>query len=143
MTVVAQVPDGMLPVPLGTSGPTTPVLEGQSVRFGPLAELPPGQALTYRVLVRADRVGQYRFRAEVSSGALPVPRPGETTTEVIAAVPAFPDATPAVRPTPHQISLRVGTLSGGRRQRPSPDKRFSTCPTDAAPNRPPWTPAGA
>ncbi len=84
IAVTATLPEGMVPSPLGTTGPpnTRPETVGQVVRFNPVAELPPGQSLVYRVRVRANQAGQFRFRAEVSVPGMSQPRVTEAGTEV-------------------------------------------------------------
>jgi len=85
--LVARVPAQMLPVTLGTIGPTDATLEGQVFRFAPLLELLPGKTATYRIRVRAQQVGDVRFRAEATSRAQPTAQVSETATQIIAAAP--------------------------------------------------------
>jgi uncharacterized repeat protein (TIGR01451 family) len=82
--VVAMVPDGMVPAPLGTTGPgpTQFVIDRQTVSFNPVMEVRPGETLTYRVRVRARQAGLFHFRAELSSRELSQPVLQEETTEV-------------------------------------------------------------
>lgn len=70
VTVSATIPDGMSPVPLGTPGAK---IAGQLVQFDPSAELAPGQSLTYRVRVSTNRVGNFRFHAQVTAAGLAKP----------------------------------------------------------------------
>ncbi len=83
VAVVATVPVGMMPDRLGTSGPAKPNIQGQVIRFQPVAELPTGQTLTYRVRVQTRQVGEVTFRAEVTSRDQPQPLTAEETTEVV------------------------------------------------------------
>ena len=84
VTVVATVPVGMMPDPIGTSGPGKPTIKDQTIRFEPVAEeLAPGGTFTYRVRVLTQQVGQFTFRAEVTSRDRLQPLSGEATTEVV------------------------------------------------------------
>jgi uncharacterized repeat protein (TIGR01451 family) len=82
--VVAMVPDGMAPAPLGTTGPgpTQFVIDRQTVSFNPVMEVRPGETLTYRVRVRAKQAGLFHFRAELSSRELSQPVLQDESTEV-------------------------------------------------------------
>ena len=84
VTVEATVPVGMMPVALGSSGPglTKFTIERQTVRFEPVAEIRPGESLTYRVRVLTRLPGELTFRAELTSQNLPQPLSVEETTEV-------------------------------------------------------------
>jgi hypothetical protein len=81
--VTATVPEGMLPDPLGTTGPAGPHIEGQTVRFDPVPEIRPGDTLQYRIRARTPRPGQYRLRVELTSQNRPSPQSVEETTEVL------------------------------------------------------------
>ncbi len=88
VSLTATVPEGMTPVPLRTvgPGPTKFAIEGQAVRFEPVFEVRPGESLMYRIRVHAKQPGQFRFRAELSTPALPQPLIQEATpTEVFEA----------------------------------------------------------
>ena len=82
--VTAIVPDGMIPVPLGTTGPgsTKFVPDGQTIRFNPVMELQPGETLTYRVRVRTKSAGQFHFRVKLTSQNAAQPIIQEADTEV-------------------------------------------------------------
>jgi uncharacterized repeat protein (TIGR01451 family) len=84
IAVTATVPEGMVPSPLGTTGPPQSkfTVEGQVVRFDPVAELPPGETLVYRVRVQTKQAGQFRFRAEASVPGMTQPLTKEASTEV-------------------------------------------------------------
>ena len=84
VSVTATVPEGMVPDPLGTVGPAGAkfAIEGQTVRFDPLADAPAGDSFTYSVRVLAKQPGRYSFRAELSSPALSQPLVQEAGTEV-------------------------------------------------------------
>jgi len=83
--VTVTVPEGMVPVPLGTTGPplTGPHPEGQTLRFDPVPELRPGETLQYRIRAHTRQPGQYRFRVELTSQNQPKPKIVEETTEVL------------------------------------------------------------
>jgi uncharacterized repeat protein (TIGR01451 family) len=83
VTVVATVPMGMTPDPIGTSGPGKPAIQGQTIRFEPVAELPAGETLTYRVRVVARQIGQFTFRAEVTSREAVQPLRAQASTDVV------------------------------------------------------------
>ncbi len=84
VVVAATIPDGMVPVKLGTTGPADPPeFDGQTVRFRPVPEIKPGQTLTYRVRVQTQRPGQFTFRAQATSERHDQPLVAEETTEVI------------------------------------------------------------
>ena len=57
VTLTALVPDGMIPVALGTKGPglTQFDIDRQTVAFNPVMSVEPGETLTYQVRVRANR----------------------------------------------------------------------------------------
>jgi uncharacterized repeat protein (TIGR01451 family) len=84
VTVTAIVPDGMIPVPLGTTGqsPTKFEIDHQTVSFDPVMALQPGETLIYRVRVRTKSAGQLLFRAELSSRNITQPIVREAETEV-------------------------------------------------------------
>ncbi|NLF09581.1 MAG: DUF11 domain-containing protein, partial [Pirellulaceae bacterium] len=82
LRLTAVVPEGMAPNPLGTSPPELFKIDGQTIRFDPIGDLPAGKTFTYRVRVRALRVGTYRFRVELTSPMLPQPIAQEAETEV-------------------------------------------------------------
>ncbi len=88
--VTATVPEGMTPVRLGTGGPQEalalegqdPVFEGRIVRFPAVAEIKPGQTLTYRVRVQTARPGKFTFQAQATSERHRRPLIAEEITEV-------------------------------------------------------------
>ena len=83
VALAVTLPLGMQPVPLGTIGPGGGVkTEGQVIHFDPVAELPPGQTLTYRVRVRTQQPGDWRLRAELTSRATSRPIVVEESTQV-------------------------------------------------------------
>lgn len=65
VTVTAKAPRQMVPNRLGTTAPCE--IEGQNVRFQPVAQLRPGETLTYRVIATARAPGDAELVAEVVS----------------------------------------------------------------------------
>jgi uncharacterized repeat protein (TIGR01451 family) len=85
VVLVVTVPAGMFPLHIGTQGPGTvrTSIDGQTVRFDPIAEMKPGDRLDYKVKVRAEKPGAARCRAQVTSQNLKSPVVVEETTQVI------------------------------------------------------------
>ncbi len=83
VVVTATVPEGMIPVRLGTTGPSEPPeFDGQAVRFPPAAEIKPGQTLIYRVRAQTRKPGKAVFRVQATSQRHREPLLAEETTEV-------------------------------------------------------------
>ena len=84
VVLTATVPIGMMPAPLGTTGPRQIGFDirGQTVGFGPVAQVRPGEKLVYRIRVQIRQSGNLTFRTELSSDALDRPLRAEDTTEV-------------------------------------------------------------
>ncbi len=85
VVLTATVPIGMMPVSLGTTGPQPEIgfdVRGQTVRFGPVAQVRPGEKLIYRIHVQTRQSGNLTFRTELSSDELDRPLRAEETTEV-------------------------------------------------------------
>lgn len=85
VVLVVTVPAGMIPLHIGTKGPSgvKTSIDGQTVRFDPVAEMKPGDRLDYEVRVRAEQPGAARCRAQVTSQNLKSPVVAEETTQVI------------------------------------------------------------
>jgi uncharacterized repeat protein (TIGR01451 family) len=85
ITVTAVVPDEMIPVPLGTTGPGSiqPDIDHRTVSFNPVMSLQPNETLSYKVRVLARSVGQFHFRVKLTSQNAPQPIIQEADTEVI------------------------------------------------------------
>ena len=83
VAVVAAVPVGMMVAPIGTSGPGKFTIEGQTIRFDPVAELAAGESFTCRVHVRTRQAGEFTFQAELTGRDLADPVIVEETTEVV------------------------------------------------------------
>ncbi len=82
LTVV--VPVEMSVIRLGTVGDrTTYDIEGQNVRFKPVAELPPGETLKFRVRVRAVKAGEVKLEAIFKSEGQPQPTTATEETTVL------------------------------------------------------------
>ncbi len=83
VVLLVNVPSEMTPVPLQTTGPSSYVIEAQTVRFSPVAQLGPMGRLTYRVRVLAKKEGTAFIQAEVSAqGLSPVIAQEKTTINV-------------------------------------------------------------
>jgi uncharacterized repeat protein (TIGR01451 family) len=67
------------------SGPTMTQVEGSRVIFGKIAEIRPGQAVTFRVEAEAVAIGDARVRVEANSSSAAEPVVQEEATRVIAA----------------------------------------------------------
>jgi uncharacterized repeat protein (TIGR01451 family) len=82
--VTATLPDGMMPVALGTVGPSgaKSYIEGQKVRFDPI-EVAAGGSWTFDVRAIAKQPGRRRVVAELTAPGLGEPQRQETITEVI------------------------------------------------------------
>jgi uncharacterized repeat protein (TIGR01451 family) len=78
--VRATVPDGMQP--LGADGPAAYRLQGSQLVFEPLAKLEPGREVRFRVRVRCQTPGDWRFRGELTSDQLQQPLCKEEGTRV-------------------------------------------------------------
>jgi uncharacterized repeat protein (TIGR01451 family) len=87
VVVVVTVPKEMIPLRIDTKGPSgaTASLDGQVMRFAPVAELRPGDVLTYSVQVRGQSAGQATCRVEVTTAKLKTPITQEETTRVVPA----------------------------------------------------------
>ena len=68
------VPAEMTPGAVGTSGPAAYNINGQTVQFGSLAQLRPGESLTYRVQARRGQAG--RQSRSCGTGELEYAGPG-------------------------------------------------------------------
>jgi len=83
LQLVGTAPAGMRPLETGTRGPSRFDIQGQTVRFRPIDQLPPGSSLTYELRVSADRPGEMTFRVELDSVDLERPVTAEETTRVL------------------------------------------------------------
>lgn len=82
--LTVQLPVGMTPSALGTTGPpfAKARIDRQTVSFDGVPELRSGDSLTYRVVAQTRQVGQMKVRAEVTSMNQPRPVSVEKVTEV-------------------------------------------------------------
>ncbi len=70
MVVVIAAPQGMTPQRAGTAAPSANwAIANNTIRFAPIAELRPLETVIYRFNLRADRAGEFRVRASVTSAA--------------------------------------------------------------------------
>jgi uncharacterized repeat protein (TIGR01451 family) len=83
--VTAIVPDGMIPVPLGTTGPGSiqPDIDHQTVGFNPIMALQPGETLSYKVRVLTKSAGHFPFHVKLTSQNAAQPNIQEADTEVL------------------------------------------------------------
>jgi len=83
--VTAIVPDGLIPVPLGTTGPGPTQLfdvDRQTVNFNPVMALQPGETLSYKVRVLTKSPGHFQFSVKLTSQNTTQPIIQEADTEV-------------------------------------------------------------
>jgi hypothetical protein len=78
--LLALVPEGLTPI--AAEGPNSPPVQRQQIVFGPVPSLAPQATLNYRVQARGHRIGEWRFKAQVSCDQLLVPSHGEQKTVV-------------------------------------------------------------
>jgi uncharacterized repeat protein (TIGR01451 family) len=76
--LTAQVPEGLLPV---RAEPAARIQQGQ-VAFDPLPQLQPQHAILYRIRVRGQRSGDWRFQADLSADHLQRPIHEEVSARV-------------------------------------------------------------
>jgi uncharacterized repeat protein (TIGR01451 family) len=67
VVVVVTVPEQMTPLRIGTQGPSAATIDGQSIKFAPVAELRPGDVLHFTVKAGATAPGEAKLRVEVST----------------------------------------------------------------------------
>ena len=70
VVLVATVPPQMIPNPLNVGGPPQFDIQGQTVKFKPVATFLPGEERTYEIGVVAKTPGSGRFTARLSSATL-------------------------------------------------------------------------
>jgi len=87
VTLLVTVPDQMLVVRLGTSGPSKYDVDGQTIRFEPVAEIRSGETITYRVRVLAQQPGEVQLRAQLTSQNVQQAITVEESTQVFAQNP--------------------------------------------------------
>jgi uncharacterized repeat protein (TIGR01451 family) len=76
----AVLPEGLTLV--RPEGPTAARVQQQQVLFEPLAQLPPRADAVYRIHVRGQRAGDWRFAADMSADGLQRPVHQEVSTHV-------------------------------------------------------------
>jgi len=86
VTVEVTLPPELMLVKLKTTGPTDFAVEGPTIRFQPVAILPPDptRPLEYRIRVIARQAGEPTVRAQLSSQGLRQPIIAETKTLIFA-----------------------------------------------------------
>ncbi|MEZ6056787.1 MAG: hypothetical protein R3C01_08780 [Planctomycetaceae bacterium] len=71
VAVGCELPPGMTLIK--ATGPVDAFNDQSQVIYRPVAELAPGNSITYRVLIRGVENGHHRFRAQLSSDSIPEP----------------------------------------------------------------------
>ena len=84
VALAVTVPDLEQLVEGQNQNPAKAAIDGQTIRFDPIAELKPGETLTFDVTVHASRAGDATARADVTSQALVTPTTAETPIHVFA-----------------------------------------------------------
>jgi uncharacterized repeat protein (TIGR01451 family) len=84
VALAVTVPDLEQLVEGQNQNPAKAAIDGQTIRFDPIAELKPGETLTFDVGVHASRAGDATTRADVTSQALVTPTTAETPIHVFA-----------------------------------------------------------
>lgn len=82
VALAVTLPQQLVLNQVGTAGPSQSFVQGNAVRFAPVAEIRPGETLTYRIRARALQPGDARIRVELTSTASPTPITAEETTTV-------------------------------------------------------------
>ena len=85
VAVVVTVPQQMSPLRIGTQGPLAMQIDGQKVKFSPVAELRPGDVLHYTVKARAMAPGEAKLRVDVTTRNSKSPLTQEETTRIVPA----------------------------------------------------------
>jgi uncharacterized repeat protein (TIGR01451 family) len=83
VSVVVTVPQQMSPLRIGTQGPSAMQIDGQAVKFAPVAELRPGDVLHYTVKTRATAPGEAKLRVDVTTRTSKAPLSQEETTRIV------------------------------------------------------------
>ncbi|HEX6961049.1 MAG TPA: hypothetical protein VF175_04230 [Lacipirellula sp.] len=78
--ITAELPEGLEFV--SAAGPTDPKNEGQTLNFGPIKSLDPGDRAVYQVVTKATGEGQVLFHVELQSEALKKPATAEEPTRL-------------------------------------------------------------
>lgn len=83
VVVTVTVPDQVTPINGTFQGPTAGTATGKTIRFAPIASLPPGKTVNYSIGIRADQPGSGTARVEVASKQQSTPVVDESSTTVI------------------------------------------------------------
>jgi uncharacterized repeat protein (TIGR01451 family) len=79
------LPPQLTPIREGITGPAPGRIEGNTLRFDPVAEIRPGEPLAFRFQARAAAAGTVRIQASVTSATtLGQPVVGDESTEILA-----------------------------------------------------------
>ena len=84
VVLTVTLPAEMTPLGVGPQGLTKATILNKTVRFDPVASLVPGETLTYQIQARADRQGQARVIAQVTSAGQPQGVVGNELTTIFA-----------------------------------------------------------
>lgn len=80
--IVAAVPSEMSPLPSVPSDPVPYQIDGQTVRFETVPQIPVGQTRNLQFRARADREGEVRTRVQLSAAGLSPPLAAEEETRI-------------------------------------------------------------
>lgn len=82
--VIATLSAELAPSTVGSSGPTSSSIQGQTVQFAPVAQLAAGATLTFSIQAHGATPGTGRVHVQVTSGNMPSPLAADQTTTVFA-----------------------------------------------------------
>ena len=80
--IVATVPSEMSPLPSVPSDPFKYRIDGQTVRFNTIREIPVGRTINLQFRARADREGEVRARVQLGATGLSPPLAAEEETRI-------------------------------------------------------------
>jgi uncharacterized repeat protein (TIGR01451 family) len=84
LALVVRLSPEATPLNVGTSGPAPSTIEGQTVRFAPVAEIRPHETLKYQIRVRANNPGEARAQARLTSAAAIAAIVADGTAKIVA-----------------------------------------------------------
>jgi uncharacterized repeat protein (TIGR01451 family) len=84
LALAVTIPDLEQLVEGQNQNPAKAVIDGQTIRFDPIAEVKPGETLTFDVSVHASRAGDATAHAEVTSQAITTPTTADTPIHIFA-----------------------------------------------------------
>ncbi|HEY5315678.1 MAG TPA: hypothetical protein VIK18_24320, partial [Pirellulales bacterium] len=82
--LTATLSPELAPTTVGSSGPSSYSIQGQTLQFSPVASLAPGATLTYSIQAHGATPGTGRLHVQVSSANMPSPIAADQTTTVFA-----------------------------------------------------------